>query len=250
VFPISADRLSLAQLAEFWAPEINRPVTAPTVYRFLCQAWWRGEFRGVGPSRLDVLKQLRWGPLPDGDSDSWTEDDCAPAFAAIAASWPREPGTPLVFTAPMALAEIELSRAEFSAWVTDKGYDLPTFWGEFSVDAEIVSNPSGLKPTESTAAPPGAPHKRGCSKATGREPVTTKTRVLTETGQSPTTGQNTTIKRGRGRPAIKRGEVEQAMRAVYVDRYAELANRTQGFLCEEFNASRTTIRNARARIVR
>jgi hypothetical protein len=161
VFPVSIDRLSLAQIAEFWAREIVPSVTPSIVHRLLCQAWWRGEFRGVGPSRLDVLKQLRWGPLPDGDPDSWTEDDCAPALAAIAASWPREPGTPLVFTAPMALAEIELSRAEFAIWVTGKGYDPPTFWGKFSVDAEIVPDASGPNLTASTKAPSSAPRKRG-----------------------------------------------------------------------------------------
>jgi hypothetical protein len=175
MFPISADWLSLAQLAEFWAPEISRPVTPLAVHRFLCQGWWRGEFRGVGPTRLDVLKSLRWGPLPDGDSDSWTEDDCAPAFAAIAASWPRESGTPLVFTAPMALAEVELPRAEFVAWVTNKGYDRPIFWGKFPVDTEIVSDASGLKPTASVTAPPCAPRRRG-PKPTVRETVAIKMR--------------------------------------------------------------------------
>jgi hypothetical protein len=168
VFPISEDRLSLAQLAEFWAQEMRRPVPVADVHHFLCQAWWRGEFRGVGPSRLDVLKQLRWGPFPDRDPDSWTEADCAPAFAAIEASWPREPGTPLVFTAPFALAEIRVPRAEFAAWVIEKGYDRPNFWGEFPAGVEVRP-----KATASKAAPPGAPRKRG-PKPTKREGVAAK----------------------------------------------------------------------------
>jgi hypothetical protein len=53
---------------------------------------------------------------------------------------PRCPETTALgtITAPMALAEIELRRAEFIAWVTDKGYDPPIFWGKFPVEAEIV----------------------------------------------------------------------------------------------------------------
>jgi hypothetical protein len=88
---------------------------------------------------------------------------------------PRKPGAPLVFTAPMALAEIELSRGEFSVWVIDKGYDRPTFWGEFPVNAEIISGASGPNPTASVTAPPGAPRKRG-PKPTVRETVAIKMR--------------------------------------------------------------------------
>jgi hypothetical protein len=68
----------------------------------------------------------------------------------------------------MALAEIELPRAEFAAWVIEKGYDRPSFWGKFPVDAEIVSGAAGLKPK-------AAPRKRG-PKPNKREIVAAKMR--------------------------------------------------------------------------
>jgi hypothetical protein len=77
----------------------------------------------------------------------------------------------------MALAVIKFPRAEFAAWVIEKGYNRPSFWGEFPVDAEIVSGASGLKPTASKAAPSGAPRKR-CPEATVRETIATGTQVV------------------------------------------------------------------------
>ena len=206
VFPISADQLSLAQIAEFRAPEISRPVTASALHRFLCQAWWRGEFRGVGPSRLDILRQLRWGPLPYGDPDRWTEDECAPAFAAIAASWPREPGISVVITAPMALAEIRLPRAEFAAWVIEKRYDRPTFWGNFPVGAEIVFGASAAKSASATSS--AAPRTRG-RKPTKRQNVVAKMKmeiekkVITEEQLSTMLEKNLAERYGVGRTTAR-----------------------------------------------
>ena len=57
------------------------------------------------------------------------------------------------------------------------------------------------------------------------------------------------IKRGRGRPARKRDAVERAMRAAYGERLAELSASTEEAISIEFKTSRTTVRNARARIL-
>jgi hypothetical protein len=56
-------------------------------------------------------------------------------------------------------------------------------------------------------------------------------------------------KRGRGRPPRKRDAVEQAMRAKYGDRLADLSASTEDTLSVEFKVSRTTVRNARGRIL-
>jgi hypothetical protein len=101
MFPVAADRLSLSEIAALWAEEMTPDRTATEVRFFLEKAWWRGEFAGDGPSRLDVLKVLRWGPVPEADPKAWTEQECQSAFEAIADYWPYESVPGIAMTAPL-----------------------------------------------------------------------------------------------------------------------------------------------------
>jgi hypothetical protein len=114
--------------------------------------------------------------------------------------------------------------------------ETPTVWPdpEFSAKQALELWLPSPAVQVSQAPPPITPLRESCATA------------LWEPEPPPTPRAQQT--RRRGRPPKKRDEVEQAMRAAYAGRYAELHTRTEETLCVEFNASRTTIRNARARI--
>src|SRR5262249_18178473 len=152
MFTFAADRLSLPQIAKLWAEEISPTRTAAEMRLILEYAFWKGEFRAEGLSRLDMLRRLRRGP--ETDPATWTEEGCGPAFEHIASCWPYPappgrsggPVTVMIVNYERALEDIELSRAEFMRWIDAKRYHRPAFWGPF---------PPAIKPTP--GVPGGAP---------------------------------------------------------------------------------------------
>lgn len=136
MFPVAADRLSLAEIAALWAEEMLPSRTASWVQHQLEKAFWRGEIRGDGPTRLDKLRILKWGPVPTTDPNSWTEEDCEPAFNSVANFWPYRHVPGVLMSAPTLLLDVAVSRAEFTGWIIGKGYKQPTFWGAFPTNAD------------------------------------------------------------------------------------------------------------------
>jgi hypothetical protein len=177
MFPIAADRLSISDIAALWSEEIRPPRTPKEMQYFLEKAFWRGEFRGDGPSRLDVLRVLRWGPVPDRDPATWTEEECAPAFESVANFWPYERIPGLALTSPFALLAVGLTRTEFMAWIIAKGYHRPSFWGPFPPIAEAVSQAS----TATAELAGNEPRRRG-PKPKKREGVIAQMRAEIDSG--------------------------------------------------------------------
>ncbi len=123
---------------------------------------WRGELTTEGPSRrvllLAVFKRYeheisfvlpdapepadswllddgtREGfhlvrvPLPNANSDTWSESNWAEALEAIAAAWDENFFRDLVPT----FTGLELTRSEFLNWTEKCKYERPTFWGRHS----------------------------------------------------------------------------------------------------------------------
>ena len=118
MFPIPSGReLSFIEIANYWSREIR---ASPQELRMeMSKAWWRGELTAAkGPSRPKLLQAVRLHcadniavavpgvtdppssrllddgsvevfrlvrlPLPNADPDTWTDANCAEAFAAIA----------------------------------------------------------------------------------------------------------------------------------------------------------------------
>ena len=120
MFPIPSGRkLSFFEICKYWSREIKPSASSQELRITLSKAWWRGELVAEnGPSRLNLLrgiystradfiafiipdeteppqtKPLDDGlvevflrvrlPLPNSDSDTWTETNCVEAFEAIA----------------------------------------------------------------------------------------------------------------------------------------------------------------------
>ena len=129
MFPVAADRLSMSQIADFWASEIAtgdvklRERREVNIRDLLVSAWWRGELVGATRrTRLDFLKSLYvtfddeitfvlpgkghraikkqegstriWVTVPSVDLDAWTVETCEVAFGTLATKWKRLRGNP------------------------------------------------------------------------------------------------------------------------------------------------------------
>ena len=160
MFPIPSERkLSVVEIAEHWSGEIEPPASAQQLRDVISKAWWCGELIAAnGASRLSVLRgyylrsahfiafatpnaeePAQWEPvgegviefvrplrvpLPNANPDTWTEANCASAFAAIAERWNEAMISP---NAPIFL-DIVLTSGEFFQWIDACGYKPPTFW--------------------------------------------------------------------------------------------------------------------------
>jgi hypothetical protein len=157
MFPIpSARKLSLAEIADYWSREIQPSASPQELRDVLAKAWWRGELIAAnGSSRLSVLREhylrsadfttfaiptSQWVstargvnelvvrplsvPVPNANPDSWTDNNCAPAFAAIAEQWKEAMISPTVFL------NVVLTSGEFFQWIELSGYKPPTFWSD------------------------------------------------------------------------------------------------------------------------
>jgi hypothetical protein len=154
----SNQKLSLFDIANYWAREIVPPCTPLELLIELAKAWWRGELTADGgPKRVQVLQALyasysdliefyvagtaekpgEWElsdggveislwciPVPNLVPDSWTDTDCAAAFEALAAAWDTE----LNDLAPM-IGGVTLSEKAFSKWISQhQDWQRPVFW--------------------------------------------------------------------------------------------------------------------------
>ncbi|UPT96131.1 hypothetical protein J4G48_0045060 [Bradyrhizobium barranii subsp. apii] len=170
MFPLSAEKLPLREIADFWSREIKPRASRDELLARLESAWWRGELRGNSwDSRLQLLKKMfekreepelrsvafvspsdagppTEVPLSDGSiavvrriisvpnaSEDWTEASCSEAFEALA-SLPSEEYFPLF---SYAICFIDLTYEEFFGWVRTRRFDLPTFWRTEFADAKI-----------------------------------------------------------------------------------------------------------------
>jgi hypothetical protein len=170
MFPICKPELSLAEISEYWATEIN--MSRDKVLAKLEGAWWLGEIVGNPRiARLELLKSLfKWmrdrdepkivfvtpnGPAPaktvergDGslaldlrprvfvpshDPDTWSEASCNGAFQAIA-EIPSLEYYPEY--SPGFLAR-KLTCDEYFQWIAKRGFEPPKFWKRTN-DKEIL----------------------------------------------------------------------------------------------------------------
>jgi hypothetical protein len=160
MFPIPSERkLSFVEIANYWSREIEPSASPQELRDVLSKAWWRGQLVAAnGSNRLSILReyylrsanfiafvipgmeepeQWRSGndgevefvrplrvPLPNADSDTWTDVNCAAAFEAIAEQWKEAMISPTVFL------DVVLTSGEFFQWIELSGYIPPTFWSD------------------------------------------------------------------------------------------------------------------------
>jgi len=161
MFPIGKPTLSLREIANYWAREIQPSASQFELLRLLEGAWWLGEIRGDSvKSRLDLLKLMfqamhdrddlgiifvvegvgepRTEQLPDGsvvdvrhriclpsrDISTWNESSCEDAFQSLAQTSSTESYPEMT----PGLAWIELTFEEFTDWLASQGYAKPKFW--------------------------------------------------------------------------------------------------------------------------
>jgi hypothetical protein len=129
MFPVAVDRLSISQIADYWASEIVigdsklRDRREINICDLLVSAWWRGELTGMTRrTRMEILKSLfpnwddeisfllpgkwqkrinkreggirLWLTVPNADANTWTEENCEETFTALATKWQRLRGKP------------------------------------------------------------------------------------------------------------------------------------------------------------
>ncbi|MCK1642476.1 hypothetical protein IVA95_34200 [Bradyrhizobium sp. 157] len=162
MFPLSAEKLSLREIADFWSREIHPPASKKELLAKLESAWWLGEITGDSAgARLRYLgKIFEWQKLPgpqpvvfttpsdegsetphrlaNGEvvvdirprisvprkKNSWSEDSCRAAFT-ILATMPSYEYFPEL---SLGLLYIELTEEEFFGWIDKRGFDPPKFW--------------------------------------------------------------------------------------------------------------------------
>jgi hypothetical protein len=161
MFPIPADeKLSLFDIADYWAKEVTPRCTPIELLILLAKAWWRGDLLADnGPTRVKVLRALYTSfpdriafyvagaaenpgvrelpdgsaeiwlwcfPLPNLSPESWTDTNCIGAFEALAAAWDSDLND---LAAPLFGAGVKLSETEFTRWIIDHHpWPTPAFW--------------------------------------------------------------------------------------------------------------------------
>jgi hypothetical protein len=164
MFPSSAEKLPILEVADFWSGEIFPRASRTKLLDQLEAAWWRGELKG-NLNRLEFLKRMfesRRKPhmqsvvfvspsdacqptetwLPDGgvivrpkidvpdEVDDWTEHSCNDAFEALA-NLPSQQYFPLL---SYSTYFIDLTPEEFFGWIKKRGFNVPRFW---KLDTEV-----------------------------------------------------------------------------------------------------------------
>ena len=187
MFPVAADKLSFADISDFWSRGIQTAHPLELL-ALLEKAWWRGEIRGLAPTtRLQLLQSMftslhersdlgivfvREGDkppppvteLPDGSADvdmryaipvpaddvsGWNEQMCEQAFEALAQTSSSDSYPDL---APF-FATIKLSFEEFDRWRRARGYPKPAFWGGPAASTVTPETPPGELDRAQTSRP-------------------------------------------------------------------------------------------------
>jgi hypothetical protein len=191
MFPLSEKQLSLLNIADFWAREIEPSASKKELLGLLESAWWLGEITGNSAiTRMQYLRKMfnsrelaAWKavvfttrdnhgpetsyPFANGevvvdirprinlseDTDSWTENSCHAAFKTLATLPSFEHFPELSLGLPF----IELTREEFFGWLEKRGFDPPRFWKRTAtVDVAQASDISIY-----TKVAPASPSTRG-----------------------------------------------------------------------------------------
>jgi hypothetical protein len=160
MFPLSAEKLPLLEIADKWSREIVPRASLKELLSLLEAAWWKGEIKGNSAlDRLQFLQKMfesRRQPymqsvvfvsprnagqpteihLADGGvvvrpeifvpdkADDWTENSCTGAFEALA-GLPSQEYFPLL---SYSISFIDLTPEEFFGWAVKRGFDVPKFW--------------------------------------------------------------------------------------------------------------------------
>jgi hypothetical protein len=160
MFPVSAEKLPLLEIADFWSREI--PASKKELLARLEAAWWLGEITGNSAiTRLQFLKNMYRSrhehdmqsivfvtqsdagpptdtPLADGgvivdirpritvpgETDYWTDNSCNDSFAELA----HLPSQQYLPHLSYGICFIDLTHEEFFGWVQTRGYETPKFW--------------------------------------------------------------------------------------------------------------------------
>jgi hypothetical protein len=171
MFPIRKNPLTLLKIADYWSREIKPPASSSELLVLLESAWWRGEIgqdfeitrlqllRGMFKAKQDfgvvfsvekdvdgtTITYLDGGivevevraviTVPTTDSDCWTDESCADAYATLANLTSADVFPVL---SPV-LASITVHREEFLAWVSGC-HQVPSFWTDAAArDSSIAS---------------------------------------------------------------------------------------------------------------
>jgi hypothetical protein len=162
--PISSNlSLSIREIAEHWSREIRPPASPREIREEMTRSWWRGELPITGGSQaIEVLRSLHGAghryavvfvgeghepppismplddggvevdvrvrlPVPNGNPDTWNEDNCREALEALASNWRETAFEPLASALTVA---ITLTPGQFFGWVDKHEFDRPVFWRE------------------------------------------------------------------------------------------------------------------------
>jgi hypothetical protein len=177
MWPIGESKLSLGEIAKYWAREIQPPASRNELLQLLEAAWWLGQIRGDSvKSRLDFLKhmfkamhdrddagvvffvedapepkmeQLSDGSivvhyrhpisLPSKDISAWDESNCEDAFQSLAQTTSTESYPEMT----PGLAFIELTFEEFTGWLLARGYAKTKFWKPLPATSQLKTAKRG-----------------------------------------------------------------------------------------------------------
>jgi hypothetical protein len=159
VFPIPVNQsLSFVEVSKFWSRETMPRATFKECFDTLLKAWLRGELVATGAKREHVLqaihrqppdlvtfavvgsaepqqveelsdgaKEIAWlwlVPIPNSEPETWNENNCVDAFAALASAWDSDRFT----LAVPVVSGLQLTQSTFSRWIESTGRKAPVFW--------------------------------------------------------------------------------------------------------------------------
>jgi hypothetical protein len=165
MFPISKEKLTFREIADYWSREIWPPAPANELLDIIVRAWWLGELVGYAPPRFELLKKMAGKrnkedeltnlifvtpedvppptkqppsgntyvdirprvPVPSMAMEAWDDALCEDAFSVLASD--EVSHTDHYLEWGVMIQWFALSRTEFLNWLALRSYPLPTFWG-------------------------------------------------------------------------------------------------------------------------
>ena len=169
VIPLpSSTILTIRQVAEHWAQEIEPTRDVHSLINDMIQHWWLGNLKLKGPSRLQFLELLYQNaadellfvvsgdlrptecivdddgnvvvdirhivPIPNSDPSSWDEANCATAFEALSNLEDYQECGDLMI--PGFHAALTATETDFRNWLLINNVQPPKFWKASEVSIE------------------------------------------------------------------------------------------------------------------